>query len=90
MPEMEEWRVQNYIVLAFKEDVEHLLKEDIYEDDDILHLMKAVKILRKEFFTDTYQFSGVFEPDCEKHNPQHASPEALSSTWLQSCQHMKC
>ena len=56
------------VILMFSKDVGPTIQHAINNDDeDIVNLIKAAQIIRKDIFSKSYEFSGSFEKNCE-HN----------------------
>ena len=36
-----------------------------YHDDDAIHLMRAVQVVRKEIFDSSFSFDGSFQENCQ-------------------------
>ena len=56
------------VLLIFEEYVGSILKDTLEEDEDrnTALLAKAAKIVRTDIFNTRYEFSGSFEPGCER------------------------
>ena len=67
IPDLEEHNVfGNRVNLMFKHDVDRIIQDSNYNDEDIIHLVRASQIVRKEMFTSQYVFPGTFEHECEE------------------------
>ena len=68
IPDLEEHQgKKKAIVLMYKKDVDDIISKMSHkENDDIIHLVRAAQLIRKDLFSTQYEFPGTFEAGCEE------------------------